>query len=282
MNFNEYLAKYHAHSSARTYTYLIAEFLREHPRGGQYQYEDIVHYIKETAQRKTMKTTLAALKRYFDFLVETGVRLDHPCKRFNFRTKKKAIQLQDFFTPEDLEKLVERDNRYTVLDYRNRLIVSLLTYQALLPSELCKLECDHVDLERGALYVKGSSKYTARTLDLHTSQILLIQKYLVESRPKLVKTSSKRLLLTIRGANETVEGINCVLDPMKRMFPGRELNARTIRQSVIANKLNYYGWSLEQVQLFAGHKWPSATLQYRRKVLATQIAMNNRFQPLNF
>lgn len=281
MNCTEYLSNRLANSTAKTYAYLIRELLREHPLAAQYQYEDIVCYMKETAKRRTMKTTLAALKCYYDYLVETGVRLDHPCKRFHLRTKKKAIQFQDFFSTEELDRLASRTNRYAVLEDRNRIIINLLRYQALLPSELCKLNYDDVDLQRGTLYVKGSAKYATRTLDLHAHQILMIQKYLLESRPHMAKTASKRLLLTIRGANETVEGINCVLDPLKPLYPTRELNARTIRQSVIANKLNYDGWSLEQVQLFAGHKWPSATEQYRRKVLAPQIEMVNRFQPLN-
>ena len=69
------------------------------------------------------------------------------------------------------------------------------------------------------------------------------------------------------------EGIGYVIETQKHLFPGRRLNAKTIRQSVITNLLKA-GKDLRIVQAFAGHKYPSTTEKYKQthvEELKTQI-----------
>jgi integrase/recombinase XerD len=49
----------------------------------------------------------------------------------------------------------------------------------------------------------------------------------------------------------------------KKLYPGRKVNAMSIRQSVITNLLKA-GNDLRIVQVLAGHKYPSATEKYRQ------------------
>ena len=51
--------------------------------------------------------------------------------------------------------------------------------------------------------------------------------------------------------------------------------------SVIANWLNDRKILLEDVQLMAGHKWPSSTERYKRADLEEQHRLINEFHPLN-
>jgi hypothetical protein len=50
--------------------------------------------------------------------------------------------------------------------------------------------------------------------------------------------------------------------------------------SVIANWLNMDKHRLEHVQEWAGHKWPSSTLRYKRLDIAVQREKINRWHPL--
>jgi hypothetical protein len=59
------------------------------------------------------------------------------------------------------------------------------------------------------------------------------------------------------------EGIGYLLECSRHLFPNRKLNAKTIRQSVIANLLKN-GHDLRIVQAFAGHRCPSTTEKYRQ------------------
>ena len=57
------------------------------------------------------------------------------------------------------------------------------------------------------------------------------------------------------------------------IFAPRKVNALTIRQSVIANLLKQ-NHDLRVVQVFAGHKYPSATERYKQtNVEALQTAL---------
>lgn len=280
MTFENYLERRHTRETTKCYCYHVEVFLLRYPQAGRLTYDGITEYIKEQSGKKNVGVQLAAIKRYYDYLVEIGIRNDHPCRNINLHRKKKGIQLQDLFTAQELEKLLDRENRYENLEYRNKVIISLMIYQALSPSELCKLDCDSIDLDVGTVYVKGSSKNAARTLELKSSQILLIQNYLTENRRRIVGKKTNRFLITIRGVPETTNGINSIIEPLKQLYPERNLNPLRIRQSVIANRLNVFRQPLEDVQLFAGHKWPSSTEQYSQKDNGEQLEKINLWHPL--
>lgn len=280
MTFEEYLNRYHTKQTVACYTYLVDIFLIRYPHAFKLTYDEITQYIKEKGASKNMTTQLAAIKKYFDYLIEIGVRDDHPCKNIRLHKKQRPIQIQDLFSPEELELLLQRENRYSNLSYRNKVIISLLIYQGLTSSELCRLNCEDIDLDRGTIYVKGSSRNSARTLDLMPNQILMIQNYITQNRRKLASVGSRQFLITIRGVGESTEGINSIIEPLRLLYPERNLNPSTIRQSVIANKLNISKLPLQDVQLFAGHKWPSTTEQYKRKNNSELIEKINLWHPL--
>ncbi|MEO6303546.1 MAG: tyrosine-type recombinase/integrase [Bacteroidia bacterium] len=279
-----YLNRTHTNRTAKTYLYYISVFKIKYPNAMQLEYSDIIQYInglkKTTKETSKISPHITAVKKYYDYLLQTGQRNDHPCKSINLNLKKKPIQLQDLFSPSELELLMNRENRFIDLELRNKVIISLLIYQALVGSEISRLELKDVDLDNGTIYIKGSKKNSYRTLNLKPSQILLIQNYIDTSRKNLLKSTTNALLISQRGVGETVDGINSMIEPLKGLFPDRNLNPSTIRQSVISNLLNLSKQSLEAVQLFAGHKWPSSTEQYRRKDITEQREKINMWHPL--
>lgn len=156
-----------------------------------------------------------------------------------------------------------------------------MIYQALASAEICRLELKDIDLDKGTIYIKGSAKNEARTLELKSKQITLIINYIGTSRKNLLKSNTDCLIITTRGMSDTVDGIQGVIDPLKGLFMDRNLTPSTIRQSVVSNMLNVYKHSLEAIQLFAGHKWTSSTEQYRRKDINDQLEKINKWHPLN-
>ncbi len=284
-----YVKARHTKETTKTYLYEIGVFLMNHPKAQGYKYADLMDFFSELSGKKDSKDVvsnprsgviLGAIKKYYDYLIFVGIRQDHPCKYFNIKMTKKEIQIQDFFTPAELQLLFQRENRYSDLELRNKVVISLLVYQALASAELVRLELNDLDLAEGKIYIKGSKKLDARTLSLEPNQIILFQDYIAGPRAKLVTSGQKKLLVTIRGVEETVDGINSMIQPLKPLFLGRNLNPTTIRQSVIANKLNVDKVPLEQVQLFAGHKWPSSTEKYRQGDTEEQIKKINLWHPM--
>ncbi|PLX01099.1 MAG: hypothetical protein C0594_14350 [Marinilabiliales bacterium] len=54
-----------------------------------------------------------------------------------------------------------------------------------------------------------------------------------------------------------------MIEPLKSLFPDRNLNPQRIRMSVISYWLNVRKIPTEDVMLLSGQKWPSSVEMYR-------------------
>jgi site-specific recombinase XerD len=192
------------------------------------------------------------------------------------------MNFEELFTLEELELMLDREERYRYLDHRNRLLISLLIYQGLASEEITRLNVSDMDLDDGTVRVRGSRSLNGRVLPLRPSQVTLVTKYLEDSRPFLLgkKRPTSRLFLTKVGSEETVDGIHAMVEQLKALFPSRKLCPSTIRMSVISYWLNVRKIPVEDVQQMAGHKWPSSTERYKRADMDEQRNLLNQFHPL--
>lgn len=228
-------------------------------------YQEIMAYIGQLRKKYTnLSSSLQALKHYYQYLLSIGQREDNPAKSIRLRDKtRRDIQVQDLFSPEELERVLEKKERYPRLKNRNQLIISLLIYQGITNGELVNLELENINLEQGTIHIKPGRKTNGRTLKLNSKQVFWIMNYLQKDRPKLLKVETEKLIISKLGTEETGEGIGYIVATQKHLFPDRKLNAQTIRQSVITNLLKQ-GKDLRLVQAFAGHKYPSTTERYKQ------------------
>lgn len=270
----------------RGYKCIVEKFLSENPNGCLYTYNDILNYLETLNRYNLSKTTkqgkLIALKKFFDFLIETEQRDDHPCKTIFVKTSSKRNVIQaDLFTLSELESLLEREERFAHLKLKNQVLISFLIYQGLLPSEVANIKLHHVDLDAGSVYANAGRLLMARRLPLLDKQVDLITDYLKNHRPRLArKLKSDHLLLNYYSHPEKVDGINSFIETLRDRFPGRKLNCKSIRDSVISYWMNVKRIPPEQVQLLAGHRWISSTLRYKKAPVDSERAMLNRFFPI--
>ena len=250
------------------------------PTAKKYTYAEIVNYIgilrTKYSNSKTINRILSSIKAYYNYLCFIELRKDNPTKSIRLRDKQsRDIQLQDLFTSEELETLLNaKQERYNKLDYRNKVLMSLLIYQALKPGEIESLQIDEINLEEATIYIKPSAKNNSRTLPLKSNQILLFKKYLEEIRVKLVaENQTKAFIIGHRKEPMTAEDITKHIKRNYNIYKPRNVNALTIRQSVITNLLKQNN-DLRIVQSFAGHKYPSTTEKYKQSnVEALQTAL---------
>jgi site-specific recombinase XerD len=280
-----YLKQTCSEQTALGYLFTINHFLKTNPKAKRYKYHNIVSYMEEVSQKhpniQYRIRILSAIKKYYDFLVMVGYRSDHPCKRLTIKKpNRQSVQVQDLFTGEELQLLLTRENRYQHLDTRNSVLLSLLIYQGLTSEELTRLEVKDVDMDNGTIYIKASTNLNRRTLELKNKQMLIFSKYLHEVRPELVKCKTDKLLLGKLGKPMLVDSIHAIIEPLKALFPDRNLNPRTIRMSVICNWLNENKIPLERVQELAGHKWPSTTEKYIKADTENERELINRYFPI--
>jgi len=291
---SDYLKDRYTPDTVKAYEREIIIFLGNFPDANKAVYKDLINYLGILRTRytnvRTINRILASIKAYYEYLSCTGLRKDNPAKSIKLRDKQsKDIQLQDLFTVEELESLLNRKERFNKLEYRNKVLMSLLIYQALHPKELEGITLNDINLQQGSIYIKATPKNNSRELTLKPSQIMLFYQYIFEIRPKLIKNkdtqitqaeSAGALLIGSTGNPMPAEDISKhIKRNYKSRFNNRKVNAQTIRQSVITNLLKA-GNDLRIVQTFAGHKYPGTTERYKQtNVEALKNAVNN-FHPI--
>ena len=281
MELEQYLKERNAPGTVKRYLREIELFLDTTDNAQYATYSEIMDYLGNLrSKQNNISPGLHAIKKYYSYLVATGVRKDHPAKSIRLRDNtSREVQLQDLFKKEELEKLLDKKERYPILKHRNKIIISLLIYQALTNGEIKELELNNINLEQGTVYIKAGRKTNARTLKLQPKQIFWLMNYIQNDRPKLLKVDTHKLIISKLGTSETGEGISYVIQTLKHLFPDRKLNPKTIRQSVISNLLKQ-GKDLRIVQAFAGHKYPSTTERYKQTQVEELKKQILKYHPL--
>jgi integrase/recombinase XerD len=283
MELRNYLSDHYTKTTAAAYGREITLYRAAHPGAGSYRYGQVLDYIGECRNKysnpQTINRILASVKVYYDWLCHSGQRSDNPAKSIRLRDNRtRDLQLQDLFGPEELERLLERKERYGDLVLRNQVLLSLLICQGLQLGELTALRTGDVRLEAGTIDVKATPKTNARTLPLQPRQIRGLHHYIDQERPRLLRERTDALILTKLGTAERGEGIHYLVSTCQKFFPDRRLTPQTIRQSVIANLLKQ-GHDLRVVQTFAGHKTPSTTERYRQSQIEELKAAVQKYHP---
>jgi integrase/recombinase XerD len=287
ITFKQYLQHMgHSEKTIKSYQYTVDIFLHLSPGAEKFKYKDVLDYMSEKGKHydniHTKTAVLSGIKKYYDYLIEIGKRNDHPCRTIYLKggNRNRDIIHADLFTSQELELLMEREERYQALKLKNQVLISLLIYQALTAGEIAELKVQHIDMDKGTVYVKESRTLAKRHLELQPKQYRLIDRYIRESRKELISVETDKLVLGKLGTPITTDDINYIVSTFKPLFTDRNLNSKTIRQSVIANWLNEKKVPLEQVQLMAGQKWISTTAKYRQTSVEEQRTMINKFHPM--
>lgn len=226
-----------------------------------------------------------AVKIYFNYLLEIGKRKDHPCSELNLKDKiNKQIQVDNLYSSETLENYFEtyKIRKKKHLENRNKILISLLIYQALTVREIAELEIQNIDLEKAEIHIKKGYRQQKRILPLQAKQILLFYKYLEKDRLNLLKYNCKNLeeksfILGQYGEKINPHGISKMINETRK--ENEKIKPMKIRQSVIANLLKKEN-DTRIVQVFSGHKKASTTQQYKQTDLEILQNAINLYHPI--
>lgn len=291
MTLKEYLSEKYSQSTLYSNLFNIKRFTDYYgEQAPKATYNDVLSYIEHLRKNydlhpKTLMHCLYGVKIYFNYLLQTKQRTDHPCSTLYLKDKiDKQIQVDNLYSTETLEAFYESYTlkRKTQLFKRNQIIMGLLTYQALTTREVVSLQLQDIDLEKGLIHIKGHYNQQTRKLKLEAKQVLLFLNYLQNDRKKLLKYNKqnpdeKAFLLSQYGEILLPHGINRIINDNRT--PSEKIQPIRIRQSVIANLLKKEN-DTRVVQVFAGHSKASTTVQYKRSELELLQAAVNQFHPL--
>lgn len=298
----EYILIHYSERSVPRYTQQINQFII-YQGGNIYEstYSDIVEYIGVLRTRKlhskTLNNHLFSLKIYFRYLVAIGKRTDHPCDKLVLKDQiNRAILVEHLYSRESLENLYNKfesiedkrkwTNKSEVIKKRDKIILSLLIYQALTTTEIIELKITDIDLNEGTVKIKdninpGRRGNKGRTLALKSKQILLFNDYLEKYRKELLRKQNPNnqieyFILNVKGMQLWGSYLNRMLSK------GREVHEIftpfKIRQSVIAHLLKE-NKNLRIVQEFAGHRRSGSTESYKQTGLEELKANIEKLHP---
>jgi len=138
------------HSSRALYNYMrtIRQYLNHEGEEAAKTavYSRIVDYMgvlrKQGMHPKTMRNHLYAVKMYYQWLVESGQRDDHPCRDLYLRDKiNRAIPVESLYTKVELEEMLKGyTGRLPLMRRRDTVVLSLLVHQAVTNFELIELK----------------------------------------------------------------------------------------------------------------------------------------------
>jgi site-specific recombinase XerD len=296
MSIKEYLQKRYSPSTLSGNLYNIKKFTDYYQgKAEKATYQDVLQYIEYLRKNhdlhaKTLRHCLYAVKIYFNYLLETGKRNDHPCSELYLKDKiNKQIQVDNLYSIQTLENFLDTHTlkRKKQLQKRNEIMISLLIYQALTSTEIAELETGNINLEKGEIYIKGSQATTAkspksRTLPLQAKQVLLFYNYLKEDRLNLLKYNKENPAETAFILGQYGEKVNahCISKMINENRPkSQQIQPIRIRQSVIAHLLKKEN-DTRVVQVFAGHRKASTTVQYKQTQLEALQSAVNQYHPL--
>ncbi len=286
MELEKYLENELSKTTIKNYLYEIEKFKKHYKNPEKLNYQNLMEYVellRKNYNPQSVKRTIYAIKKYYDYLVETGRIKINIAESVKIKDgKENPIQLQELLIEKELQKLLEpRKERYPILEKRNQIIMSLLVNQALLVGDIEKLKIEDLDLKNAKVKIQKTGVTNERILELKAEQILLFYQYLQEKREKLITFRTEKenyFLLGKLGTKTTKDDINYLVSTYQKGFT-KKLNSIKIRQSVIKLKLDQ-GENLRKVQYFAGHKHADTTEKYKETgINALQTAIN-QFHPI--
>ncbi len=288
----EHIRESHSEQAVPAYVRIIKQYLRYtgEEEARKAAYPDVVNYIgvlrKKGTHAKTLMNHLYTIKMYYQWLVDTGERGDHPCRDLYLKDKiNRAIPVETLYTKKELEDILESHRaKLPLTRHRDKIVLSLLVHQAITVFEIIHLKIEDVNLIKGTLRVRGSVKTKPRELPLKSEQVMLLHQYLERTRPLLLKNNRKpvgqdreALILSTRGNKMKPVSISAMFkEPLSN---GQKITPQKVRQSAIAALLRT-GQDLRIVQAFTGHKRVSSVEEYRQTGLEELKTAIQKYHPL--
>jgi len=262
--YDHLLKKGHAFNTVRTNTNIVKVYLA-YVTGDPTAATTLMDYIEHCKQsgnsHHTINMKVVALCHYFDFLELK----ENPAQKIKLQGRTYKVptllldtyQLTGIYNSQPIGGLVQK---------RAKVMLSLMIFQAITPTEAGQIEVTDLNLQEGTIYIPRGRKSNSRTLELKSHQLLLLQDYLVKVRPQMLRETGKstnKLFFTL-GVGEGKKRVENVISILRIHLKNSDPKFRSfqqIRQSRITLWIEEHG--LRKAQYMAGHRYVSSTERYR-------------------
>lgn len=220
----------------------------------------------------TVKTTLNASKIFLKYAYDNKYMINDVYK--NIKPYKQAKKTIVVLSTEDINKLLNSQNEFTVIGLRNLLAISLMLDAGLRVSEVVNLNVEDISKELGVIKVFGKGK-KERLVPLTDSIVKYYDKYVF-----LTSLYSGALFLdSDTGLRMTSSGISQILRRIKKEQHFNKLHPHYLRHT-FATLFLVNGGDPVHLQLILGHTTLYMTEQYLHLANQMTLQKQKKFSPL--
>ena len=219
-------------------------------------------YLNQVKKRhpRTVARILSALRRFYLYLIQLGMRADDPTARID--SPKIGRALPKTLSEQEVEAILGAPQLETPLGVRDRAKIEMMYGGGLRVSELVHLRIDSINLRQGVARILGKGN-KERLVPLGGEALQWVENYSRESRPDLMRGRiSDTLFVTARGAGMTRQAFWIRLKKIgKEAGVTTPFSPHTLRHAFATHLLNH-GADLRSVQVLLGHSDLSTTQIY--------------------
>jgi integrase/recombinase XerD len=245
------------------------------------QTEDLYAYLMDLKQNRfsprTQARHLSALKSFYRFLQEEGIRPDNPARPL--RGPKPLRSLPKTLSEKEVDLLIGRPRTDSPTGLRDAALLEVLYATGLRVSELTGLTLDQLDLETPLIRTLGKGS-KERLVPLGRSAYQALKAYLEKGRPALIKNPMVPWVFLNRlGGRLTRQGFWKILKSYgARCGLSLKVSPHTLRHT-FATHLLEGGADLRSIQTLLGHADISTTQIYTLVTREHLREVYRRFHP---
>lgn len=222
----------------------------------------------------TIQQKLTALRLYYDFLIEEGVRTNNPVGRGRYTQGKRDLNNSQKGLIPRYKKLpwIPNDEEWHVIlkaakteSIRNRLMFAMDYDAGLRREELCLLKTSDIGPAHRTLHIRAETTKgrRARVVPYSAPTGELLSKYL---QHRCILTKERGALFISESPRNYAQAIirwswSKVIPKIAKESGVLKFSTHTLRHLCLTD-LARAGWELHEISIFAGHRNTSTTLLY--------------------
>lgn len=218
-------------------------------------------YLKDARgdNNSSINRKLSSLRGFYKYLVNKNIIENNVFALLN--GQKKSKKLPRYFEYNELEELFKVPDTSKAIGQRDLLILEMLYATGVRVGELVNIKLKDINKSDRKILILGKGS-KERNVEYGEYCEDILNKYIKEGRPSLLKKENQYLFLNHLGDKLTERGVRYILnDLIKKTTITKNISPHMLRHSFATHLLNE-GCDLLSVQKLLGHESISATQVY--------------------
>lgn len=226
-------------------------------------YKLLRFYLNEMFNKKysskTISRNLSSLRTFFKYLLKENIIKNNPMILIS--NPKEEKKLPTYLNYKELENILEAPDQTSVIGLRDACILELLYSTGIRVGELVNIKVDDIDFSQNRIKILGKGNKERYVLFGKKCNDLL-NKYLDNGRPNLLKRKTDYLFLNKRGTGVSVRTAEMIIgDVVKKSSIKFNVSPHTLRHTFATHMLDN-GADLNSVSELLGHSNLNTTAIY--------------------